>query len=332
MFFRARSATRLSDSRILVLNAGSQQFRIYDHRGKLVLAKGRRGRGPGEFSDLAPTRLTRLSHDTISIFDGGRQKLYTFTLSGAYVREQQMSERDAYDGWYYRRSWIDGPAQGNGRTTVRAAIDKLPPPEPAFGVRLIRVSQAGHLWVRSNAPGNGPIAWRVFDLAGKQIAAVSTPPRFEIHEIGRDYLLGVSRDEFDVEFVQLFRLEGAAGAPLQKIAGPDAPYTAALRPVTEETRKTIMPAVRDLMQRQEVFYSRPINQYVYAKDVHEFENWQPTKGFISHVVFGGSLGWLGLVVDRQNNLVCGVEVGGHFFYPQLSSNNSRDAVRIPFCE
>jgi hypothetical protein len=105
MFFRARNATRLADGRILVLNAGSQQFRIYDTRGKLVLSKGRRGRGPGEFS--SPARMTRPAPDTIAIFDNGRQKLYTFTIAGTYIGERMLSERDAYDGWYYKRSWIE---------------------------------------------------------------------------------------------------------------------------------------------------------------------------------------------------------------------------------
>lgn len=33
------------------------------------------------------------------------------------------------------------------------------------------------------------------------------PDRFTVFEIGRDYLLGVRRDDLDVEHVQLLRLD-----------------------------------------------------------------------------------------------------------------------------
>jgi len=52
----------------------------------------------------------------------------------------------------------------------------------------------------------GGARWRVLSPDGKAVTEVRTPPRFYPLEIGQDYLLGVSKDEMDVETVQLFSL------------------------------------------------------------------------------------------------------------------------------
>jgi hypothetical protein len=95
-----------------------------------------------------------------------------------------------------------------------------------------------------------------------------------------------------------------------------------------------MPAFGEIMGRQEVYYSKPSNEYVYAKDIAELQKWQPIKGYIPHVVHGGALGWLGLIVDQQNNLVCGVEVGALFFFPKPPAPDGKrpPGTRIVFCE
>src|ERR1044071_1660490 len=46
------NAFRLSDGRIAVHDLGSNQFRIFDAKGKFLVAAGRHGRGPGEFGQL----------------------------------------------------------------------------------------------------------------------------------------------------------------------------------------------------------------------------------------------------------------------------------------
>ena len=52
--------------------------------------------------------------------------------------------------------------------------------------------------------------WTVFDSAGVWLGDLTLPERFELHGMGRDRLLGVSKDSFDTETVQVLRIEAAA--------------------------------------------------------------------------------------------------------------------------
>jgi hypothetical protein len=47
----------------------------------------------------------------------------------------------------------------------------------------------------------------VFSAEGRWFGSVRTPPRFDVFEIGDDAVLGLRRTEFDVERVQVLRLE-----------------------------------------------------------------------------------------------------------------------------
>ena len=70
-------------------------------------------------------------------------------------------------------------------------------------------ANGGELWVldfeRPRLPG-AP-RWSVFDRTGRLIARVSVPKRFTLRDWGRDYVLGVARDDLDVEHVVMYRLE-----------------------------------------------------------------------------------------------------------------------------
>ena len=48
---------------------------------------------------------------------------------------------------------------------------------------------------------------RLFDPSGRWITTLTMPVAFEIHDIGEDYILGVWKDDMDVEYVRMFSLE-----------------------------------------------------------------------------------------------------------------------------
>lgn len=87
---------------------------------------------------------------------------------------------------------------------------------PAFAAVL--AARSGDLWVRDYRPEDGvsrgmfhpapttPTQWKVFAPDGRWLSEINLPARFTPFEIGADYLLGVSRDEDDVERVTLWRL------------------------------------------------------------------------------------------------------------------------------
>jgi len=76
---------------------------------------------------------------------------------------------------------------------------------PAFN-RLL-VDAEGHLWVRAYpAPGAEARTWSVFDPAGRWLGDVEMPERFEVFEIGGDYVLGRWQDEDDVHYIRVYPL------------------------------------------------------------------------------------------------------------------------------
>lgn len=87
---------------------------------------------------------------------------------------------------------------------------------PAFSQLMI--ARTGELWVRhyeledglstrSMRSNNSPSRWSIYDSTGRWIADCTLPRRFAPAEVARDYVLGVRRDDDDVETVTLFSLD-----------------------------------------------------------------------------------------------------------------------------
>lgn len=85
-------------------------------------------------------------------------------------------------------------------------------------VSQLVLAQTGELWVRryDTADGfsasdwrsnPGASAWAIYDARGRWVAECTLPARFAPADMGRDWVLGVSRDADDVEQVQLYRLK-----------------------------------------------------------------------------------------------------------------------------
>lgn len=55
------------------------------------------------------------------------------------------------------------------------------------------------------------VRWTVFDSEGRQLGTLTLPARFRVTDVCADYVVGVGRDELDVEKVQLFRLDRSGG-------------------------------------------------------------------------------------------------------------------------
>ena len=92
---------------------------------------------------------------------------------------------------------------------VRRGFESVPVAEhyPAF--ESIMTDALDHLWVREyEYPGEERPAplWTVFDPEGIVLGFVETPKGLRIYEIGEDYIMGHTRDELDVEYVQLWPL------------------------------------------------------------------------------------------------------------------------------
>ena len=69
----------------------------------------------------------------------------------------------------------------------------------------------GRLWAMDFLASFDTVAtWRVFDLEGRQLGVVRMPAALTVHEIGADWVLGVFRNEDDVEEVRAYALREVA--------------------------------------------------------------------------------------------------------------------------
>lgn len=318
--YGAISSVRLDDGRIVVLNAGSHELRIYDADGRILGAVGREGEGPGEFR--SPVRLYRLGRDSVMVYDRGNARFSVHTVDGTFVRTEPAPlgpGRFPYDEWLYDRSWIDGPPLGRGRGPVRAAVDGLPEPDREIGYRYVKVSPQGHLWVRRPGPQDSPVTWTIYDLDARAVGRITTPARFDIHEIGRDYLLGTGRDALDVEYIRLYRLTGAEDVPVRTIADADpsreggADAAGSERASRSAARQRVLGAmrgtVRMLATHQEIFYSSGNRSY--TTDLDQLEDWAPPEELLVRVARASPRGWTALIIEPESGLMCGMSYGAH---------------------
>jgi hypothetical protein len=98
------------------------------------------------------------------------------------------------------------------RADAEARWEKMPKAKelPAFGA--LAVDADGNLWVsEGRALPADPIVADVFDPSGKLLGAVAMPPGFAPSEIGRDYVLGVWKDDVGLEHVREYSIVGKAG-------------------------------------------------------------------------------------------------------------------------
>lgn len=111
------------------------------------------------------------------------------------------------DRWIARRLRdVEDPAS---RDRLERQYRKLPVPDSTPVFEDLLFDAGGRLWVREYvAPGQKRehVPWTVFGRQGRRLGQVELPRDLEPFEIGSDYVLGLWKDELDVERVRLYRL------------------------------------------------------------------------------------------------------------------------------
>jgi hypothetical protein len=165
---------------------------------------GRPGAGPGEFRYL--TSILRLEGDSILTFDQVLWRISVFAPSRLLAREVSLTPIAA------SLEFVALPPDGrhllaNRRRTFREVA--RPPILPAFG--SLHLDPHGNLlateWTSSfAAPDQAARRWWAFDREGVLLGEITAPAAFRMHEIGDDYVLGVTSDELGVERIAMFPL------------------------------------------------------------------------------------------------------------------------------
>ena len=140
-------------------------------------------------------RIVRLEHAPVVPTEADRP---------AYIAEQTAFFRTFVN-------WAGDPMpEAYLEAEIRPLLESAPLAEhfPAFS--MIMADGAGHLWVREyDLPREeNPVPlWTVFDPEGRVLGFVETPMGLDILQIGGDFILGRAKDEFEVEYVQVWPLE-----------------------------------------------------------------------------------------------------------------------------
>lgn len=100
---------------------------------------------------------------------------------------------------------IDDPTRVAARRS-RIAEMGLPDAMPAHGDLL--TDALGNLWVNEfRGPADAESSYTVFDADGALVGRITLPDRFEMIEVGSDYVLGTYTDDLDVEYLRVYRLD-----------------------------------------------------------------------------------------------------------------------------
>ena len=148
--------------------------------------------------------------ELVAIGDQATYEIKAFAADGTLVRIvrrdgelERPTQADQIS--YYEQRYADQPPERRAES-LRAVRDMpLVDSYPAFSGILS--DRRGNLWVQERESS----VWTVFDQEGRVRGLVETPAGLRIFEIGQDYILGRSRDELGIEYVQVWALDREAG-------------------------------------------------------------------------------------------------------------------------
>ena len=301
------SSVRFSNGTIVVANAGSQELRFFDAAGQFVAKAGGRGGGPGEFQYLS--RVYRHTGDSVMAFDAARQ-MSVFDALGNFAWSERVDSlfegrRFPLDVWLHKRFWLEGDRDYAHRSDIMTALDRLEVPDTAPGYRFIQVADDGALWIKEPISSTAGVRWTVVGADGSPLAVIETPPRFDIHQIGEDFVLGRWRNTDDINFIHLYKIDrtGAAAA-LPK-------WMSAETTATQESASDSLPLrelrrlLRIMVARQEAYFADHI---AYAERMDSLDLEIP-EGLMVTLVRADERSWTAVATRQGAQWLCGMSIG-----------------------
>lgn len=149
---------------------------------------------------------TAIADSLVYIGEGDKYEIRAFTRSG--ILRQVL--RVGVDPVQVSQQHIDeffaqGAYAKPYKDDFRVFDDVFPEFLPAHGSLL--VGAGNELWVQDyKIDPYGRSRWHVFDSDFRQLATVETPERFELMNVGADWIAGVWKDQMDVEHVRVYGL------------------------------------------------------------------------------------------------------------------------------
>ena len=314
LFHRVADVLRLPNGDVVVADDGSKVLSRYTSEGVFVSRVGGEGEGPGEYRGLGSLYL--VPGDSLYVLDPWGRSISVLDAAGSYQRRMDPLELTAdtvfsMDEWLYGPFWVHGALHPEERVSVRAALDRIGRGLRG-GFRPVRRAQSGHLWVREpNSGDSASSRWTVFDAQGTAVSSIVLPPDFEPFHLLPEEVLGVWRDEQDVQYVRAYAL--AASGESRSL--PDwVSRTPAATAVTAESGvgHTANPApeglrdvFRPLARAQEIHYSSALT---YTSDLDALE-WEGAGDIAVYPIGGDERGWVAIFAHAEWPFICGIGYG-----------------------
>jgi hypothetical protein len=168
---------------------------------------------------FARQAYVRVAGERLYVGDSGTGQITLYSAGGvpsATLRSPLAPWRiQATDVAQYRERQLAQIEDAERRREMQATLDAAPVPElsPAFGG--LAVDPDGNVWVQAYPrPADDTVTWAVLGPDGAQRAEIRVPRPLRVMEVGRDYLLGVRKDELGVEKLELYTVmhEGESGS------------------------------------------------------------------------------------------------------------------------
>ena len=105
-----------------------------------------------------------------------------------------------------------GPPRPGSTSVFRLLVEDLPDPATRPAYAEVLVDPSGAIWLelfRGESEQDRPQEWLVLDADGTWLGTVVVPDRFTVTDVTMETVLGVWRDELDVEHPQVLRLNRA---------------------------------------------------------------------------------------------------------------------------
>lgn len=159
--------------------------------------------GRGAFVQVGRERIAVGTNDSYSvrILDAEGAPLHVVRQT----REPVPTTEADFDA--FAESQLADVESESRRASIRTMLADMPRHETFPAYEDTRLDRVGNLWVEEyRRPGDEQTVWQVFDRDGVLAARVRTPEGMDVLDIGDDYVLGLVRDDLDVERLRLHRL------------------------------------------------------------------------------------------------------------------------------
>lgn len=310
---RVTGAVRLPDGGVAVANAGSGEIRFFDASGRFLRASGRRGDGPGEWR--GPDRVRLLDGDTLLVLDDRLRREGRVSTDGRFLGGAPMRDDVVFpsDQWLHGRFVVDSPLPPERRGIVVPALGRMG--ADSGSARLARVTAGARIWTTAWEGRDAPTEWIVHDLEGREVARVATPARFQLHDQGEDWIVGVVRDSLDVEYVEILPLDrgGEAYDPgaLRRAAAESGEPPPLFNRVAPSTSPDLNSAMKQVASLQEIHYAEHLT---YTVDLEVLSmafrpRFQLPEGVAFEPLRADRDGWMARLVGREDGQGCLLSYG-----------------------